>query len=151
MDRQSIKKQLEIEHALIDNIVASLRSALDWKTEPSNASRKLSTLRFVAETFHRHLERLMAIHEYDGYMSCVVQLSPHLAPAVEVLKHDHAQLREEIIRVATRLERAPAEDPAAVENLSDSLQAVLATYDKHNEMEAELLQESFLRDVGGPG
>ena len=93
MDRQSIAKQLHIEQELLDHIQSSLRSTIDWKTEPSNVARKLSTLRFIAEIFHRHLERLMAIDEYDGYMSHVLHTSPQLASAVEVLKRDHEMLR----------------------------------------------------------
>ena len=151
MDRQSIATQLKIEQDLIGHIEASLRSALEWKTGPSSASRKLSTLRFVAETFHRNLERLMSIDEYDGYMALVSHSSPQLGSAVEVLKLDHQNLRLELNQIIARLERTSSEDVAAVDAACDDLRKFLTGYDKHNEREVELLQNSLLLDIGGRG
>lgn len=151
MDRQSIATQLQIEQGLIGHIEASLRAVLEWKTEPSNVSRKLSTLRFIAETLHRQLERLMAIDEYDGYMSHVLHSSPQFASAVAVLKNDHEALRLELNQIVARLERTSSEEVAAVDAACDDVRNFLAGYDEHNEREVELLQNSLLRDIGGRG
>ena len=64
----AIAKQIEVEFALLLNIQNAFRIALDWKTERNANSRKLSTLRFVAASFERHLTRLRALSEHGGYM-----------------------------------------------------------------------------------
>jgi hypothetical protein len=39
-----------------------------------DASRKLSTLRFITGSFQRHLERLLALEEYGGASGDTVEL-----------------------------------------------------------------------------
>ncbi len=151
MERESVINQLRIEHELINHIAGSLLKALDWTTDEKGSSRKLSTLRFVADAFRRHLERLMAIHEYDGYRSYVTQSDTRLIPAVERLKQEHNQLREKLNRAMSQLERLSSQDHTALEHASDSLRAVLRAYDNHSQEETRLIQEALLRDVGGSG
>jgi hypothetical protein len=149
MERESIANQLRIEQELIGHIETNLRQALDWKTGEEGASRKLSTMRFIAEAFHRHLGRLMAIHEYDGYMSYIAQSNVQLIPAVDRIKEEHNQLRGRLHRLVSQLERLSPHDLVALEDACDSVRALLAEYDRHRQKEMHLIQEAFLRDFGG--
>jgi replicative superfamily II helicase len=149
MDKKAIGHQLEIEAGLIKHIVESLRETLDWKVEDTGAARKLSTLRFVAQAFHRHLERLMVIHEHDGYMAHLIKLQPHLVPAVDKLKAEQDCLRDELNFIDSHLDRANPTDERSVEDVAKRLREVLEVYQAHSEREQELLLEAFLRDDGG--
>jgi len=150
MRKDSIISQLEIERELISHIGASLGKTLDWPND-ADPSRKLSTMRFITEAFHRHLERLMAIHEYDGYMSYVTRMRTELTAAVDQLRRAHEALRESLRRASLRLQRLSADDGAAIESASDSLRKLLADYDRHLVAETRLIQEALLRDLGGSG
>jgi hypothetical protein len=151
MDRDAIGEQLRIEQELLKNIVGGLRKALDWTPQQAGASRRLSTLRFVTESFGRHFERLMAIHEFDGYMCYVTQESPHLQQAVDALKAENDRLQDELRRVISRLERLSPTDLAALNRTSDDLRQIIRKYDERAEKEWALLQEAFFRVEGGPG
>ena len=83
MAHQDIAQQTLLEHGMLNHLTDALRSVIDWKFQGDDFSRKLSTLRFIAQSFQRHLERLMALEEYDGYMDMVGGLSPHLGKDVQ--------------------------------------------------------------------
>lgn len=151
MNRKAISEQFQIEHRLINNTVASLRTALDWKAGEQGAARKLSTIRFAVDIFHRHLERLMAIHEHDGYMSHITNSHAERVPAVKALKLEHDQLRNEVGRIVTGLDRLAPHDVGLAERIYDSLQALLDTYHDHSQKEMQLVQDVLLRDMGGEG
>lgn len=148
MERNDIATQLQIEQGLISHIVEGLREAMDWKADDSGLSRKLSTIRFVTESLHRHLERLMAIHEYDGYMSFI---DARLQPAVESLKREHETLRAGLNRIVSRLDRLSPQDAERLTQECEELAFWLRGYESHCDKESQLLQESFLRDEGGEG
>ncbi len=102
-ESQEIAKQVEVELALLVNIEQSLRIALDWETEDRGNIRKLSTLRFVARSFERHLTRLRVLAEYGGYMHLVTDSKPHLASAVQGLQN----LRDDWASASSGLCRLP--------------------------------------------
>lgn len=151
MERKDIAAQIRIEHELLKNIVGGLRKALDWSPEQAGASRRLSTLRFITESFGRHFERLMAIHAHDGYMSYVLHESPHLQPAVDELKAENDRLQDDLWRVVSRLERLSPNDIEAVKATTDELRQILKKNDERSQKEWGLLQEAFFRDEGGLG
>ena len=56
-------------------------------------------MRFFTELYQRHLERLFALEEIDGYMESVSRLNPELANQVEHLEQEHEQFRAAIREV----------------------------------------------------
>jgi hypothetical protein len=116
-----------------------------------DASRKLSTLRFVAGSFQRHLERLLALEEFDGYLGLVRAASPRLVRAADALRAEHERFRAEAGRVVQRLERLPGTDPAALAPVCADLLALLVRVEGHSEREMALVHEAFGQDEGGEG
>src|SRR5262245_65104040 len=110
MDRQDIAEQTRVEQELLRHVMEGLRLSTTWQVPGTDASRKLSTLRFVAGSFQRHLERLLALEEYDGYMGLVRATSPRLGRAADALRVEHEHFRSEARRVAQGLERLPGSD-----------------------------------------
>ena len=111
--------------------------------------RKLSSVRFFTELYQRHLERLFALEEIDGYMESVSRLNPELTDQVDNLKREHEQFRAAVRKIVVRIDLASptklAEFDATCEELRNTINQVL----EHLRREQELLVESFHRDTGG--
>src|ERR1700682_3241191 len=96
---QDIAQQTFLEQGMLNHIMGALRSTIDWKLHGDDLSRKLSTLRFITQSFQSHLDSVMALEEYDGYMYMVGSLSPHLGKEVDVLRQEHDQFRKAVLRI----------------------------------------------------
>ena len=151
MAHQDIAQQTLLEQGMLIHLTDALRSVIDWKLQGDDLSRKLSTLRFTAQSFQRHLERLMALEEYDGYMDMVGALSPHLGKDVDALRKDHDQFRKAVSRIVSRLERISSADPTTMGLVCDEMLVLLEGLEDHNRKESDLLQEAFDREGGGEG
>ncbi len=139
MDRQDIAEQTRIEQELLRHVMDGLRLSTTWQVQGPDASRKLSTLRFVMGVFQRHLERLLALEEYDGFMDKVGACAPHLSRVTVALRAEHDRFRAEVGRLAQHLERLPATDQAALEKVGGELLALLDRIEGHNRKELALI------------
>jgi hypothetical protein len=151
MDRQDVARQIQVEQDMLRHIMEGLRTTVGWQVPGPDASRKLSSLRFIAQSFQRHLEHVLALEEYDGYMDLVLSLAPWLSRAADALRSEHDVFRIEARRLVQRLERLPATDLAGLGKVCDSLLVLLDKVEAHNGKEIALLQEAFKRDEGGEG
>jgi hypothetical protein len=149
MDRQDVARQTKVEHELLQYLIQGLRATAAWPVPGPDAARKLSTLRFIGQSFQRHLEHLLAAEEYDGCMGLVQESAPRLGRAVDALKAQHEHFRTEARRIVLRLERLSNTDPAALDQVCADLLALLGQIEEHNRKEMALLQEAFKQDEGG--
>src|SRR5262245_60739827 len=132
MDRQDIAEQTRVEQEMLRHLMEGLRLSTTWQVRGPDASRKLSTLRFVTGSFQRHLERLLALEEDDGFMDKVLACAPHLGRTTVALRAEHVSFRSEARRVVQQLERLQATDLAGVEEVGGELVALLARIEGHN-------------------
>ena len=145
-------QQAAVEHEALRHIISALRTVLDWKPAADDVPRKLSSLRFIAQSFQRHLERLMALKEQDGYMTDAVEQMPSLSEKVQALLREHDQFEENTPPLVLRLEHRVRQRPRQNrEALGTELEELLMKLDDHHRREAELMQEAYLRDTGGHG
>jgi hemerythrin-like domain-containing protein len=150
MNRQDVAQQTQVEQELLRHIMEGLRISAGWQVQGGNATRKLSTLQFVVQSFQRHLERLLALEEHDGYMDMVVSCAPTLGRATDALRREHDQFRTAARQFVSRLERITPTETAALDAYCNDLLALLDRIEAHNRKEVSLLQEA-LRDEGGEG
>ena len=150
MDRQDVARQTQVEHEMLKLIMEGLRVTAGWQVHGPDASRKLSTLRFIAQSFQRHLERLLALEEHD-YLGLVRACAPRLVRAADALRAEHEHFRAEAGRVVRRLERLPGTDAAALGPVCADLLALLGQVESHSERETALVHEAFGQDEGGEG
>jgi hypothetical protein len=148
---QEITQQIAVESAMFKLLEEGLRNTLAWKVQGNDFSRKLSTLRFMAQSFQRHLEHLLAGEELDGYMTNVEELAPQLARSVDALKLQHDKFRAGSRRILHDLESVSPSDQAGFVKVCDEFLSLLQSIDEHNEREAELMTEAFTREGGGEG
>jgi hypothetical protein len=148
---QGIAQQTVLENALLKLLVEGLRSVLAWKVPNNDFSRKLSSVRFITQSFKSHLERLMALEEYDGYMVRLKKKAPQLTRAVSDLKQEHESFRTGIRRILHGLDHLASTDNATFANLCDELLTLLKDLDEHSKKETDLYHEAFEQVEGGEG
>jgi hypothetical protein len=151
MSQHEFAQQALVESGLMKSLCEGLRQALAWDAPQEELSRKLSTVRFIFQSFQRHLERLMSLEEVDGYMDTVLATNPHLSKAVASLKEDHGRFRLATGRIAQRLERIKPIDYDAFADVCEDIAEVLQMLDDHSEQEARLFLEAFEQEEGGEG
>jgi hypothetical protein len=151
VDRQDIAQQTQVEHELLRHIIEGLRRTAGWQVPGPDASRKLSTLRFIAQSFQRHLERLLALEEHDGYLEMVRRIAPWLSRAADALGAQHDAFRGEARRLVERLERPQATEAPGLDEVCAGLPRLLDRIEEHSRKEVALFQEAIAREDGGEG
>ncbi len=151
MMQQEGAQQAFIEHEALKHIIGALRTVMDWKPGGTDFSRKLSSLRFIAQSFQRHLERIMALKEQDGFMTDAVEAMPAIAEKVQALLLEHDKFEESMHRLVLRLEHLAPTDKTGIEKACLDLEDLLMKLDDHHRREADLTQEAMQRDIGGQG
>jgi len=151
LECREIAEQAEVELAILLGIEQSLRLALQWMTRDHGNSHKLSTLRFAARSFERHLTRTRVLADHGGYMHLLTDANPHLASEVKVLRDLRQELQADFERIILRLEYVSPDDAAAFEEVCAALEGYLGQLKAHAQKEMELLQHSFAQEEGGCG
>jgi len=151
MDQRDIAQQTLLEQRLLTNITHAIRTTIAWEPRADGHAGKLRSIRFITASLERHLDHVMDLEEYDGYMSAALESSPNLAEKITALKNEHRQFRDQVHRLVAKLERIGADDRTALERVCVEVGDLLGRIDEHSRREADLLQEAFLRDEGGEG
>ena len=148
---QDIQQQVLVEHDTLSHVVSALRTTMGWHVTGPDVSRKLSSLRFVCESFQRHLKRLLRLEQTEGYMAVVVESRPELSEEVKTLRREHTMFRKGVRDALARMRAVAPTDLPTFQKITDDLAALLDQLDAHHRKETNLLQEALLRDEGGEG
>ena len=151
MDHHAISQQVLVEHQTLAFVTSALRSTMGWKFQGSDLSRKLASLLFVAQSFQRHLKRLMSLEEEDGYMDVVAASHAELHEEVESLRCEHEQFRKELSQLLSRLRRVAPDDRESFAKVAADFSLLLERLDLHSKKETDLIQQALLQDEGGEG
>ena len=149
---ETILQQTELEHQYLRHVKDALRGAIAWDVSgEDDLARKLSSMRFVAQSFQRYLERLFALEEHDGYMAVITETHPHLTSKLDTLRSQHEAYREAIRQIMPRLELIAPDEREAFDAICRELLTSVDRVAKHNQEETRLLQDAFCQDTGGEG
>ena len=149
--QEVVAEQAAVEFQALQHVKQALRVALGWPTSHDNAARKLESVRFMAQSLERHLERLMRLEEEGGYMASIIDAKPHCVERVAVLRREHDVFRALLPEIMQRLKEAAISGEADVESCCAALQDLLGRLDAHDRCEQRLWQDGLLRDEGGEG
>lgn len=144
-------RQIEIELKILLHIEESLRVALQWMTRDRGNSRKISTIRFAARSFERHLTRTRVLADLGGYLRTVTARRPHFDSQVKALRKTRAALQTEFEHIVLQLEYVSSDDPSAVQQVCSELEHYLDNLKAHGQKEMELVQHSYTQEEGGSG
>ena len=106
MNQELLIQQTKVENQALEHITQALEVMIGWRVNGDGYGRKLSSVRFFTELYQRHLERLFALEEIDGYMETISRLNPELTSQVDVLKREHEQFRAAVRKIVVRLDLA---------------------------------------------
>lgn len=143
--------QCQIERQILQHVKQALRISLGWEVDADDLQQKLSSVRFTAQSFRRHLERIMTLEENDGYLIDVGEAKPNLAQRAAVLHREHDEFRASINDIVPAMEQITPHDAEQFRAACRSLVALLDRLDEHDQRESRLLQEAFCDDEGGEG
>jgi hemerythrin-like domain-containing protein len=149
MDPHTLAQQAMLEHQILKHLTGALEVSLNWVADGVDGSRKLASVRFVMQSLQRHLERQLALEEFDGYMEAVLETNPSLSGQIEKLKHEHDEFRSATYRIVSRLDSMSPGDAAGFEAACDEIRQLLEKLAEHSRKEVNLLQESFLQEEVG--
>ena len=147
----TVGHQCLLEHQILNHVMAALRLSLQWKVTAVGYAKKLSTVRFTAQSFQRHLERLLNLEEGGGYMSLVRERQPALYHQVLSLRQEHDEFRAALAGILAELDQLPADNGACLDDLCGQLDQLLVKLEQHHHREIDLMQEALTVDVGGEG
>jgi hypothetical protein len=149
MNQELLIQQTKVESQALEHITRALEVMIGWAVDGNGFSRKLSSVRFFTELYQRHLERLFALEEIDGYMESIARFNPELTSQVNGLKRDHEQLRAAVRKIVVRLDLATSADLAEFDATCFEIRATINQVLEHLRREQDLLVEAFQRDTGG--
>jgi hypothetical protein len=149
MNQELLIQQTKLESQALEHVTRALEVMLGWAVDGDGFSRKLSSVRFFTELYQRHLERLFALEEIDGYMASVSRLQPELTGQVDNLKREHERFRAAVRKMVVRIDLASPMNLPEFDATCDELRNTINQVLEHLRREQELLVESFHRDRGG--
>jgi hypothetical protein len=147
MDRTSTEQEALFEHQLLAHIANALRTTIDWAQRTQDCSARLPSLRFIAHSFHRHLEHILDLEEREGYLSTIdSRLHADLLDQVDELRREHDLFRQRLRLSVDRLEDVEAADYLTVGEVCNSLGGLLEEINDHNQREMRLIETVRGRD-----
>ena len=149
MNQELLIQQTKVESQALEHVTRALEVMIAWVVDGGGYGRKLSSLRFFTELYQRHLERLFALEEIDGYMESISRLNPELTSQVDDLKREHEQFRAAVRKVVVRFDLASPTRLTEFDETCAELRNTINHVLEHLRRESELLVESFDRDTGG--
>lgn len=151
MDSSSTYYQFTVESEVLDHIKNALRGAIMSDGKRMGLDRKVSSVRFVAESLQRHLERLLDLEEEVGYQELLEEIKPHLHDRATLLLKEHMEIRKTLQAIAKMTPNLkPGDEPHFV-HFCENVLALLDKVDRHERSERIILQELYCSDEGGEG
>jgi CRP-like cAMP-binding protein len=151
MNYELLIQQTKMESQALEHVTRALEVVLGWIVEGGDYSRKLSSVRFLTESYQRHLERLFALEETDGFLKGISRLNPELASQVDHLEQEHEQVRAEVRQLVMRVDLSLPTQQVEFDATCVQLRITINQVLEHLHREGELLVKSFQRDIGGEG
>ena len=143
-----ISQQMLLEHEVLARLSDALRTAVSWNPH-GDLSHKLETVQFLAQSFQRHVERMLDLEEHDGYMDMVHSSFPEFDAQVAAFRREHEAFRQGADGIVYRLENSAALDAAETEALFEEVAQLLEAVDAHNKREMELLRQLVMEQASG--
>lgn len=151
MSEDLLIQQFKVESQALEYVTRALEVTLGWSVDCQGFSRKLSSARFLTESYQRHLERLFALEEINGFMESISRLNPELANQVDHLEQEHEKFRAAIRESVIQIDLASSSHLAEFDSTCAELRITINKVLEHLRRERELLVESFNRETGGQG
>lgn len=147
MSTNDVATRIRHEHEAVRLLVAKLQEKV--ATAPRvHKDRWLDSTKSAFEHFKAHLIRHMAMEEEGGYLTDVIEQRPVLAPVVERLASEHAELRHLMDSIGCEFAELSPENNLLIRDTCHRIQTLLHFVDHHEHEENLLVMSVLLDDLG---
>jgi len=98
--------------------------------------------------FQNHLLKHFDLEEVGGFMEDIVKIAPHSANEVERLEREHEKFLSDLRQILNDVKRAANPESPSFVAACRHLEELFSLIDDHEARERELLQVSYLQDLG---
>ncbi|HEV8297487.1 MAG TPA: hypothetical protein VGQ20_09320 [Acidimicrobiales bacterium] len=128
---------VDLEHALA---APAPKRTDEWAAQARHA------LASVSEAFDAHIEVTEGPH---GLYEEVLEQAPHLAHALDKLRHEHTEITAAIVDVRSRLDESGSDADAWVSQIREAATTALGHLVRHRQQGADLVYEAYQVEIGG--
>ncbi len=148
MTDESVASQVRAEHVIVNTLSQNLKGLIGTLPQASRDAW-LHELRRDFSRYRVHLKNHFAAEEDGGFMVPVLERRPTLAPEVEHLKREHAELVQILDLVQEELEQLSPDDKLIIEDVCLRIQHLISALEHHEEQEELIVTFVFSQDLGG--
>lgn len=147
MDSKALAKTARFEHDMLVQISKALQVVLSRRADGADLGHKISSARFIAQSLHWHLERLMVLEDSEPYRDAVEMAHADLSRDArsEAVRRRHEEFRA-ALNLISPLEHLSPHDQATFDVLCAELSTLLISLDEHICHEQLLLPEVALEE-----
>jgi len=138
---------MRTEGAKVNELSGRLREHI-VSIPPGSLNNWLRELNQRFDHFTSHFKRMMHIEEEGGYLTPVVEQRPTLSKQVELLRHQHDELRRLMDDLDRTLRSLTPEDQLLIRDCCTRLQIFIGHVGRHEEHENHIVLYSFTQDIG---
>ena len=143
--------QFTVENEVLNFVKIALRNTLAADEDRMGLERKVSTVKFVAESLVRHLMRLLELEDDAEAADPMPEAKPHLADRAAALQAEHSQFRVILEEMGDQAAALSADHEPQFDAFCAELTSFLDRLDQHEAAELAVLQELHNSDEGGEG
>ena len=147
MTPKELADWLQKEHAEVEDLSNGLREQV--ATLPRrHLGRWLEDLCARFESFRAHLQKHMALEEYDGYLASVLECRPTLSGRISALKHEHLEIGQLMTSIYQALQAITADDHLIMRHCCSRIRHLLDSVEEHEQAENTMVTHVFTQDIG---
>ena len=110
----------------------------------------LADLRVRFGEFTEYMRQHMDREEEGGYLTHVVELRPTLSEAVDIIRHEHEELKRIIDDVQGAVNELSPNDVLLLRDCCKRVEHLLLWIERHEEHENHIVMYAFTQDIGTP-
>jgi hypothetical protein len=142
-------ERLVCESDAVHNLKSALRAAISWDAQSVGMQRKVQGVRFVIEALERHMRKLMDLEEREGCLAWIGDCKPNLQSLAAALCAEHDRFRMRLKEIVPRWEAAVLMQADEFNELCDNVRSFLASVERHEARERDLMYSALCDDDGG--
>ena len=147
MDENTLANWMKQESLKIHELANQLREHIVAVPTGSRESW-LKELARRFDHFTGHVHRMMSIEEEDGYLLPVVEHRPGLAHQVDLLRHEHDELRRLMDDLHDAVHALKPQDHLLVRDTCTRIQIYLGHVQRHEDHENHIVLYTLTEDLG---
>ena len=127
----ALSEQARVEFAILLGTEEALRAAFNWFVQPGLLIHKISTLRFLANSFGHHLTRIIAIADHGSSLHRDSEPDPYMISNIQDLRFVLHSFRSEVENAVVRLDFLSPSDKVEFAKICAEFEVVLDDFRFH--------------------